>query len=191
MKKGLSEQQILERLGVLPLEIKPERDVWPAIEQKIRREDRAYSQKPASRWWMHAVAASVTVIFVTGVLIGKQWSTTPMMTQPGVGHENQVQSVWLSDMAGALTASEFEYQAAFREFISVGDFRENLPPRTVENLTAGWTDLSKAEAALTHALQDNPSNSFLNTKLLELRSRQLDFLKQIASFDQNSRRTTI
>jgi len=99
--------------------------------------------------------------------------------------------VWVGDLAGALNASEFEYQAAFREFISVGESRENLPQKAVQNLVAGWADLRAAETALTEALRENPGNEFLSAKMLELRSRQLDFLQQIASLDQNSRRKTI
>jgi hypothetical protein len=113
------------------------------------------------------------------------------MAQSGVELANQTQAVLVGGLAGALTASEIEYQAAFREFISVGKSREILPQQVVLNLTAGWADLSAAETALTNALRDNPGNSFLSAKMLELRSRQLDFLKQIASLDQNSRRITI
>ena len=101
---------------------------------------------------------------------------------------NQAQAVW---GLAPLTASELEYQAAFREFISVGESREYLPQQDVERLIAGWADLNGAETALTNAMRDNPGNSFLSAKMLELRSRQLDFLKQVASLDQNSRRTTI
>ncbi len=187
MKQGISEQELLARLGSLPREITPHTDVWPAIAQRIGQEDAPYRQQSSSRWWIHAVAACVAVVFVAGVLIGRQWDKTPGMEQPGFDLANQAQAVWV----GALTASELEYQAAFREFISVGESRENLPPHAVENLIAAWIDLSEAEAALTSALRDNPGNSFLSAKMLELRSWQLDFLMQIASLDQNSRRTTL
>ncbi len=113
------------------------------------------------------------------------------MAQPEFNPANQAHAVWVGGLAGALSASELEYQAAFREFISIGESRQNLPQQAVENLTAGWADLSEAESALTNALRDNPGNSFLSAKMLVLRSRQLDFLMHIASLDQNSRRTTI
>ena len=145
MKQGLSEQELLARLRSLPREITPDTDAWPAIAQRIGQEDTPYRQQSSSRWWMHAVAASVAVVFVAGVLIGRQWDTTPGMEQPGFDLANQAQAVWVGGLAGALTANELEYQAAFREFISVGEFRENLPQLAVENLTAAWLDLSEAE----------------------------------------------
>jgi hypothetical protein len=191
MKQSLSEQELLTRLGALPREITPHGDAWPAIAQRIGQEDTPYRQQSSSRWWKHAVAASVAVVFIAGLLIGRQWDTAPGTAQPGVELANLTQAVLVGGLAGALTASEIEYRAAFREFISVGKSRESLPQLAVENLTAGWADLSAAETALTNALQDNPGNSFLSARMLDLRSRQLDFLMQIASLDQNSRRTTI
>jgi len=191
MKQGLSEQELLERLGALPREITPDTDSWSAIARRIDQENTSYQQQSSSRWWKHAAAASLAVVFVTGVLIGRQWDTTPGMAQPEFNPANHAQAVWVGGLAGALSASELEYQAAFREFISVGESRENLPQHAVENLTAAWLDLSEAEAALTKALRDNPGNAFLSAKMLELRSRQLGFLMHIASLDQNSRRTTI
>ncbi len=191
MKQGLSEQELLERLEALPREITPDTDSWSAIAQRIGQGNTPYRRQSSSRWWKHAVAASLAMVFVTGALIVRQWDTTPGMAQPEFNPANQAYAVWVGGLAGALSASEIEYQAAFREFISVGESRENLPPHAVENLIAAWIDMSEAEAALTNALRDNPGNSFLSAKMLELRSRQLDFLMHIASLDQNSRRTTI
>ncbi len=187
MKQGLSEQELLHRLGALPREITPDGDAWPAIAQRIGQEDTPLGQQSSRRWWRQAVAAGVAVIFVAGFLMGRQWDTAPGLAQPGFEQVNHTQAAWV----GALNASELEYQAAFREFFSVGESWRNLPQQAVEKLTASWADLSAAETALTNALRDNPGNSFLSAKMLELRSRQLDFLMHIASLDQNSRRTTI
>jgi hypothetical protein len=191
MKKVISDHKLLQRLGALPREIKPDRDVWPAIAQRIGHKETSARQRLSTRWWKYAVAASVTVVFAGGVVTGRHWDTGSDLEQPGLELAAQSQALEDNDTVVALTASELEYQAAFREFISVGESRENLPQGAVENLVAGWADLSEAEAALTKALQDNPGNSFLNMKLLELRSRQLDFLMQIASLDQSNRRSTI
>jgi hypothetical protein len=191
MKHDISEQELLERLGALPREIVPDRDVWPAISKVISHKDTGHPGQSLNRWWKHAVAASLAVVFVTGILIGQQWSTTPGLVSPEIALVNPDRTMWVNSLAGTLTASELEYQAAFREFISVGESQEFLPQETVNKLITGWADLGAAEAALTSALQENPGNSFLTAKMLELRSRQLNFLKQIASLDQNARRTTI
>jgi hypothetical protein len=191
MKQDTGEQELLEKLAALPLEVKPNRDVWPAISKRIGQNNSSHLQQASNRWWKHAVAASFALIFVTGILIGQSWNTAPGMTAPEITMVNQHQSMRATGMSGALTASELEYQAAFREFISVGESQASLPQQAVEKLIAGWAELGVAETALTSALRENPGNSFLSAKMLELRSRQLEFLKQIASLDQNARRTTI
>ena len=105
--------------------------------------------------------------------------------------QEHAEPVLTGGLSGTLLATELEYQAAFREFISVGDPSSNLKHQTVERMIAGWKDLRESEAGLSLALQQNPGNPFLNEKMLKLRSRQLEFLKQIAALDRNSRRTMI
>jgi hypothetical protein len=73
----------------------------------------------------------------------------------------------------------------------VGQARPRLSPRTIATLETGWADLRAAENALAMALAANPEDLFLRDRLLELRARQLGFLQQLASLDQNNRRLTI
>ena len=90
-----------------------------------------------------------------------------------------------------LSGSEAEYQAAFREFIATGESRETLPPLAVEKIETGWADLQRVESALSDALAQNPNDPFLNRRMLELRERQLGFLRQLAALDHSNRRLTI
>ncbi len=191
MNRKLTEQDLLKRLEALPREISPAKDAWPAIAQKIGPQSSAKRQYSSNHWWFRAAAACVAVAFVAGILLGRQWDTAPRSPQPESRLASQAYSPQAAGMAGVLAGSELEYQAAFREFVAVGESRKYLPPHTVEKLDAGWVDLREAEAAMTEALRQNPGNAFLSAKLLELRSRQIDFLKQIAALDQNNRRTTI
>ena len=191
MNRKLTEQELLERLEALPRELSPAKAAWPAIAQQIGPQSSAKRQYSSNRWWFRAAAACVAVAFVAGILLGRQWDTAPRSAQPESRLASQAYSPQAAGLTGALVASELEYQAAFREFVAVGESREYLPPQTVEKLDAGWVDLREAEAAMTEALRQNPGNAFLSAKLLELRSRQIDFLKQIAALDQNNRRTTI
>jgi hypothetical protein len=191
MNRKLTEQDLLKRLEALPREISPEKDAWPAIEQKIGAQSATYRQYSSNRWWFRAAAACVAVAFAAGILLGRQWDTAPRLPQPESRLSSQAYAPQAEGLAGVLAASELEYQAAFREFVSVGESREYLQPQTVEKLDAGWQDLREAEAAMSKALRQNPGNAFLSAKLLELRSRQIDFLKQIAALDQNNRRNTI
>jgi hypothetical protein len=189
MKKIMTENELLEQIAALPREIAPANDVWSSISSRIGRARESVSaRKSVNAWWQLAAAASVFVAFAAGLLLGQQQLTTPV--QPATGINMASQMNYHGSLAATLAATEIEYQAAFREFISVGASRDSLELRTVEKLAMSWTDLRNTEAGLVVALQENPGNSFLNTKMLELRSRQLKFLKQIAALDHNSRRTT-
>ena len=77
------------------------------------------------------------------------------------------------------------------QFIAVGDSREQIPATTVEKIETGWADLVQVETALADALEQNPNDPFLNKRLLELRARQLGFLRQLAMLDHSNRRLTI
>ena len=187
MKRVLTEKQLLDRLEALPREITPGQDVWPDISARI-------DQRPATHagrhnaWWFPAVAASIAVALITGVLLVPHWGVKDL---DSTSAELVVQQpLRTENMSVVLKATEREYLAAFREFGSVGDFQDTLPPLTVEKLFASWADMKDTEASLSGALLDNPGNDFLIAKMLKLRSHQLDFLRQLASLDRDSRRTT-
>lgn len=131
---------------------------------------------------MRALAASVAVAFVAGLMFGRQESFSPPQPSTEV-------SASLA-MLAATEATEREYQAAFREFIPVGTARSVLKSETIQNIEQSWVELQQAETALLAALHEYPGNSFLNQKLLDLRSQQLGFMQQLAVLDQFSRRRT-
>ena len=54
-----------------------------------------------------------------------------------------------------------------------------------------YDELQETERALQEALAANPDNRFLNQRMLELRARQLGFLKQLAALEQTTWRLTI
>jgi hypothetical protein len=192
MNEKMTEKGLLARLEALPREIAPDRDVWPAIANRIEKEP-AVSPEPVSsnRWWYPAVAASFALLIAAGILLERQETRVPVPVQADMASEVQGEFVRTGGLSGTLFATELEYQAAFREFISVSEPTGNLKHQTVEKMIAGWKDLRESEVGLNLALQQNPGNPFLNEKMLKLRSRQLEFLKQIATLDRNSRRTMI
>jgi hypothetical protein len=180
-----NEQQLLKELENLPRAVQPGRDLWPDISRRIDEIEAGHRREGWDfRWWPQALAASIALAFVIGILAGRSWisGTTP---QPGP------RLAWTTDMAGGLATSEIEYQAAFREFVSVGQSNDRLRAETIEFIEQGWSDLRATESAIILALDEHPDNRFLNSKMLDLRQKQLDFLKQIAALEHSSRRITI
>lgn len=160
----------------LPRTIRPGRDLWPDIAGRLGPAE----GRDRGGWKLRALAASVAVAFVVGLLLGRQLNeATQETTAP----------TWSSlAMQAALEASEREYRAAFREFMPVNTAGSELETRVVDSIENSWTELQQAESALQAALQEHPGNIYLNQKLLDLRSQQLDFMKQMAMLDQFSRR---
>ena len=90
-----------------------------------------------------------------------------------------------------LVGAEVEYLAAFRDFKPLGDSRDRLEAPTLAKIENGWSELQGVALALEEALDDNPNDPFLNRKMLELRARQLGFLRQLAALDHSNWRLTI
>jgi hypothetical protein len=191
MNERLTERELLHRLAELPREIEPRQDPWPDIAARISGAVGKPEMPAARRTWVwRAVAASLVAAVAAGVWLAPGTESTPTGTEPTIATAEPVSSpAPVSTIAGSVAASEAEYQAAFREFIPVGDFsRESLAPQTLENIEKSWADMRNAEAALSAALEQNPDNRFLNDRMLELRARQLGFLQQLASLDLANRR---
>jgi hypothetical protein len=178
-----NDKQLAGELAKLPKEITPRRDLWPGIEAKLKpRAGDAVKVTRFGDWRSRAVAATVLVAFAAGMMLGRQTGNngdTPVRA-PAPDYA----------LMGALAASEREYQAAFREFIPVGYARPYLADGDLESIETSWDDLRLAETALLSALQEYPDHPLLNQRLLGLRGQQLDFMKQLATLDQNTRRNT-
>ena len=176
-----NEQQPIDGIDRLAREISPENDPWPQIEQRLGSRQGTVPQGRTG-WPMRALAASVAVAFVAGLIFGRQSVIDTSPSGSGTGAQASLA------LQGSMEAVELEYQAAFREFIPVGSSRAVLRAQTVQNIEASWGELQQAEMALLAALRDFPDNAYLNQKLLDLRSQQLGFMKQLATLDQFSRR---
>ena len=192
MSSNMKEKELLERIAKLPREIEPDHDPWDRIEERLGESraaagsGRESSTSPLRSWPARAVAA-LAVLVVTIVLLSPPES---LVDSPEVSQTAGAAAVDQS-MPPVLAASEAEYQAAFREFIPVGRAHERIPSMTVEKIETGWADLRQVETALADALAQNPDDPFLNSRMLELRARQLGFLRQMAALDHSNRRLTI
>lgn len=172
-------------LGELPRDIEPARDLWPNIEARLA--PRSAATVPASRrWGLGAIAASVAVAFLAGLLLGRQ---SPDAVIP----VDQPERLTLAEAAApavaiALEATEREYRAAWKGFGPLGLTPTTLQPDTLEALALSWQTMKEAESGLLTALEENPENAFLAEKLLELRGQQLEFMRDMHMLEQNNRR---
>ena len=195
MSSKMKEKELLKRISGLPREIQPDNDPWETIAARL--EDRAgvvatpAGQEPSGwllRSWPVRAVAAAAILAVVLVLVPRQ---EPVPENTALSGGDATEAAVGTGMPYELAGSEAEYQAAFREFIAVGDSHDQLPAITVETIETGWTDLLQIEKALSDALLTNPNDPFLNKRMLELRARQLGFLRQLAALDHSNRRLTI
>lgn len=178
----------LPEIDDLPRAFEPARDLWPAISAALpERSAGTASRQPAVRrgWGLGAVAASVAVAFLAGLLFGRQ-APPPVMPAPGLS----LAEAAAPSMVAALEAVEIEYAASYKGFRPLMLEPWIFEARTTEQLRASWASMQETGIALKAAMEEHPDNPFLGAKLLRLRARQLEFMRQLHMLDQNSWRTT-
>ncbi len=179
--------QPVEGISELPSRIEPGRDLWPDIEARLTPRAPA-ATRASRRWGLSAVAASVAVAFLAGLLLGRQ---APDATAPAISSERlSLAEAAAPAMAVALEATEREYQAAWKSLGPLGLAPTTLQPETLEALARSWQSMKDAESALMIALDEHPDNPYLADKLLELRGQQLEFMRDMHMLEQNNRRET-
>ncbi len=179
----MKESELQGAIESLPRSIRPQRDLWPGINQRlgtIGKGDKLYYKAP---WWRTpAMAAAVLLALTGGIFIGRGMDTVPA--------GQTAQSMLEFALIGTVEAAEREYQAAFRELVPLDYSGLRLEGEEPDALRGSWEDLQQAETSLLAALAQYPSNIYLNEKLLDLRSQQLQFVKQLAMLEQNNWRRT-
>jgi hypothetical protein len=179
----MKESDLKKAIKALPRHIQPERDLWPGIEQRLA--DRSQVHEPQRRRFfmqVPAMAAAVLLALATGIFIGRGIQS-PSAEAAGQG-------IMEYALLGTVEATEREYQAAFSELVSLNYSGRRLEGAEPDALRDTWGDLVQTESSLLAALQQYPSNTYLNEKLLDLRSQQLQFIKQLALLEQSDWRRT-
>jgi len=180
-KRMMKETEWANAMGSLPRRIKPQRDLWPDIESRLEsRQTQAVQTVAKPSWYMPAIAAAVLLALTTGIFIGRGIDTPP------AGQMSMLEY----SLAGTVETTEREYQAAFRELVPLDYSGIRLAGDDPEAIRGSWDELQKAESSLLAALREFPANIFLNEKLMDLRSQQLQFVKQMVLLEQNNWRRT-
>jgi hypothetical protein len=179
----MKESELQRAIASLPRSIKPQRDLWPTINQRIEMFEKGGSVHYKMPWWRTPVMAAAVLLALTGgIFIGRGMDTVPA--------GQTAQSVLEYALIGTVDATEREYQAAFGELVPLDYSGLRLEGAEPDALRGSWEDLLQAETSLLAALQQYPSNIYLNRKFLDLRSQQLQFVKQLALLEQNNWRRT-
>ena len=179
----MKESDLQNAIESLPRGMKPRRDLWPGINDRLETVvHESKVQYTAPLWRKPAMAAAVLLALATGIFIGRGISVDP------AGQFSETVQEYA--LLGTVKATELEYQAAFSELVPLDYSGLRLEGEEPDALRGSWEALLQAETALLAALQQYPSDIYLNGKLLDLRSQQLQFVKQLALLEQNNWRRT-
>ena len=179
----MKESELQNAIGSLPRSMKSQRDLWPGINERLETVERKSGvQYKAPFWRAPAMAAAVLLALTTGIFIGRgfDFDSVPQLSE----------TVQEYALIGTVKATELEYQAAFAELVPLDYSGLRLEGEEPDALRGSWEALLQAETSLLAALQQYPSDIYLNGKLLDLRSQQLQFVKRLALLEQNNWRRT-
>ena len=174
-----------EGLDQLPGEMAPDQDLWPAISARLPERTDAARTGGRRGWAPGAIAASVAVAFLAGILLGRQ-----VQNDVPPSDSLSIAEYGAPALNAALQAVELEYAASYKGFMPFLLEPVEMDGQTTDDLRASWAAMQEAELALKTALEEHPDNPFLGSKLLSLRAQQLEFMRQIHMLDQNSWRNT-
>ena len=179
----MKESELQNAISSLPRSIRPQRDLWPDINTRLEKTGEGDSgNHKIPLWRIPALAAAVLLALTGGIFIGRGMDGGPAVPM--------TQSIQEYALIGTVMATEREYQAAFSQLVPLDYSGLRLADEEPDALRGSWEDLLQAETSLLAALQQYPSNIYLNEKLLDLRSRQLRFVKQLVLLEQNNWRRT-
>ena len=179
----MKESELQNAIESLPRSMKPQGDLWPGINERLEAVNKLEKVRYKAPFWLTpALAAAVLVALTTGIFIGRGLDTVPA--------DLTSQSVQEYALIGTVKAAEREYQAAFSELVPLDYSGLQLEGAEPDALRGSWEDLLQAETSLLAALREYPTNIYLNGKLLDLRSQQLQFVKRLALLEQNNWRRT-
>lgn len=180
-RHDMNETELTDAMESLPRRINPQRDLWPGISNRLESQQIQSTRPLATPMWrMPAIAAAVLLALTTGILIGRAIDVPP------TGQMSMLEY----SLAGTVETTEREFQAAFRELVPLDYSGMRVAGDDPESIRGSWDELQKAESSLLAALREYPANIFLNEKLMDLRSQQLQFVKQMVLLEQNNWRRT-
>lgn len=171
--KDLGENSIVQRARQLNRNIEPERDLWPAIAEKINEiPQQEHSPKKNNSWMPMAMAASLMIAIGAISFAGytynsvNKWDGATDLNR-NISSVQLIEQPYLIAKASYLTAlatSEKQISSSVRDVL-----RKNL------------LIIDNAAREIRHALKNNPNDPFLTEALILTRQKELELLNQVTN----------
>lgn len=175
-------QALRARVQTLPRAIEPPRDLWRGIVARIEDGEVIRGRfSPAPRpWWAHrgllAAAAALLVIASSGLTALFLRGGDPSPALPRPGEEITAETVAWRQFSDA----ERQYRQVTDELArELEQRRDELAPETVRIVEENLEIIDEAIRETRNALERDPANAGLATKLTDIYRKKADFLRAI------------
>jgi hypothetical protein len=175
------------RLGNLPLEVAPGRDLWPDIAARIAERAQPVASTTRHAAWLWPAAAAVVLVagssLLTAILLDRsvlvQQSAVP--TVPASAHAASETAVAMPAAFGPSGQLDPEYVAARRQLTQVLDQRiAALPNSARAKLEFNLGEMRRAADEINAALAEQPGDPLLEELLLKTYQDELAVLSNIS-----------
>ncbi len=179
--------QLDARLGELPLEVAPGRDLWPDIAARIEGQAQPVASTTRRAAWLWQAAAAVVLVAGSSLLTASLLDRSVLMQQSAVP-VTPANSVAASDAAVAMPAAfgpagqlDPEYVAARRQLTQMLDQRiAALPTSARAKLEFNLGEMRRAADEINAALAEQPGDPLLEELLLKTYQDELAVLSNIS-----------
>jgi hypothetical protein len=172
-------RQVLAHAAALPRSVSPPRDLWPGIEERLRR-GQVWSWSLFRPGPALALAAAVSALAVAGTLV---WERAPSSVHtvviPGGGaHEGSLHPASV-ELDPGLVAVEHDYQEASGALLAALQKRKDaLAPETLASVERNLAVIDEALAEIHRALEKDPASPELGRMLVWTHQKKVDVLRR-------------
>lgn len=181
------DDELMRRAAKLATAVKPERDLWPEIEQAINKPAR-----PQRSTWNSGWAQAAAVVLLVGGSSGITYlavSDGGNRTVPDAGPAQPLVSQLVSGSFGSQYNLGPDYQDARRKLATkLDDELENLAPETRDAVVANLESIRAAIEEINNALAEDPGNVLLQELLLETYRNELSLMNKVDGITRTAMR---
>ena len=175
------------RLGELPLEVAPRRDLWPDIAARIEERAQPVAATTRSPAWLWQAAAAVVLVAGSSLLTASLLDRNVLVQQSAVpavqanAHAASDGAVVMPAAFGPAGQLDPEYVAARRQLTQVLDQRvAALPTSARAKLEFNLGEMRRAADEINAALAEQPGDPLLEELLLKTYQDELAMLSNIS-----------
>lgn len=176
--------KLTKAAGQLATEIRPERDLWPGIEEAINAPKRG-------RWTPHFAQAAAAVLLVaassmvTYLAVKYDESNDPEVIESTLTQTRPTNLVFEQAAFGAEFGFESLYGRAGGNLQSqMQSGLENLSPEARADVEHNLAVIRQAIVDISEALEQEPNNTFLQQLLVEAYGNELKLINRVGAMTQ-------